>query len=85
MGLVSGVCEAEELPKVTSELVAKLLLGPPVAHALIKRLLNDGSVSTMAEALNAESTAQAVNTRSDDAREAREAFMAKREPKFAGS
>lgn len=85
IGLVSGVYEVEELPKVTSELVAKLLLGPPVAQALIKRLLNEGSVSTMAQALDAESTAQAVNTRSDDAREAREAFMEKREPRFTGS
>ena len=38
----------------------------------------------MAEALDAESAAQAINSGSADAREARDAFMAKRDPKFTG-
>jgi 2-(1,2-epoxy-1,2-dihydrophenyl)acetyl-CoA isomerase len=84
IGLINKVVETDQLEAGVESLVQRLLAGPPVAQALIKRLLNEGALSTMAEALDAESSAQAINSTSADAREARDAFMAKREPKFTG-
>ena len=84
LGLVNAVYEPDVLPTAVDDLVARVLAGPPVAQALIKRLLNAGSTSTMAQALDAESAAQAINIRSADAIEAREAFIAKRDANFTG-
>jgi 2-(1,2-epoxy-1,2-dihydrophenyl)acetyl-CoA isomerase len=84
LGLVNRVVEQDDLDKVVQELVDKLLAGPPVAQALIKRMLNDGGELTMAQALAAESAAQAINSGLSDAAEARRAFMEKRDPVFKG-
>lgn len=84
LGLVNRVVEPDELDGVVDGLADRLVAGPPVAQALIKRLLNDGALSTMAQALDAESVAQALNLASPDAAEARRAFMEKRTPSFTG-
>ncbi len=84
MGLINEVHEVDRIKGAVDDLVERLLAGPPVAQALIKRLLNDGALSTMSEALDAESSAQVVNIASGDAAEAREAFAAKRAPEFTG-
>ena len=84
IGLINEVYEPDEIEAAVDDLVERLVAGPPVALALIKRLLNDGALSTMSEALDAESTAQVVNQASADAAEARDAFVAKRAPKFTG-
>lgn len=84
IGLINQALEAGRLEAALQELIERLVAGPPVAQALIKRLLNDGALSTMSEALDAESAAQVINLASGDALEARDAFAAKREPKFTG-
>ena len=84
IGLINEVYESDEIEAAVDDLVERLVAGPPVALALIKRLLNDGALSTMSEALDAESAAQVVNQASADAAEARDAFVAKRAPKFTG-
>lgn len=82
IGLINEVLDEHVIDGRVKSLVEDLVAGPPVAQALIKKLLNSGSVSTMAEALDAESTAQAVNLTSPDALEARAAFMEKRPPRY---
>jgi len=84
IGLVNRVVEQDELDKVVQDVVDRLLSGPPVALSLIKRLLNEGGELTMAQALANESAAQAINSGSSDAAEARRAFMEKRDPVFTG-
>lgn len=84
LGLVNEVLEPEQLEVRLEQLVEKLVAGPPIAMALTKRLLNEGTMSSMAEALDAESAAQSINMLSEDAKEARDAFLAKREPRFSG-
>jgi enoyl-CoA hydratase/carnithine racemase len=84
MGLINEVHETDRIEGAVDDLVERLVAGPPVAQALIKRLLNDGALSTMSEALDAESAAQVVNMAGGDAAEARDAFQAKRAPKFTG-
>ncbi len=84
LGLINRVVSAEDLDKEVDDLVDRLVAGPPVALALVKRLLTDGAHSTMAEALDAEGMAQTINVASADAAEARQAFLDKREPSFTG-
>lgn len=82
IGLINEVVEEELMDDKVQSLVDDLAAGPLVAQVLIKKLLNAGSVSTMAEALEAESAAQVVNMMSPDASEARAAFMEKRPPRY---
>ena len=84
LGLVTQLVDATELEQRLEDLTERLMAGAPVAQALTKRLLNDGSAVTMAQALDAESAAQAINLRSSDAQEARSAFLEKRPPVFEG-
>ena len=85
LGLVNQLVEVEDLDSAVESLVERLLAASPMALAHVKRLLNDGIMSTMAEALDAEAVAQAVNSSSEDAKEARAAFAAKRPPVFTGN
>lgn len=84
MGLVNRVVPAEQLDETTAGLVRRLAAGPPLALGSTKRLLNDAFTATLDEALEAETRAQAVNLSSQDAREAVQAFLDKREPRFHG-
>lgn len=82
MGLINEVVDEAAIEGRVKTLVDGLVSGPQVAQALIKKLLNAGAASTMAEALDAESVAQVVNLLSPDAREARAAFEHKRPPNY---
>jgi enoyl-CoA hydratase/carnithine racemase len=56
-----------------------------MAQTLTKRLLNEGGLGTMAQALDREAQAQVVNVGTGDLVEARNAFVERRTPKFDGS
>jgi 2-(1,2-epoxy-1,2-dihydrophenyl)acetyl-CoA isomerase len=75
---------ADDLAKVTAEYAARLAALPPIQLSLSKRLLNQSFSVSMAEALEFEDTAQAMNFTSKDTAEAILAFLQKREPKFTG-
>lgn len=83
-GLVTWVTEPEELDAFVADLAARLAAGPPVALAQTKALLNASSERSLAQALEAEAGAQAVNSATADASAARTAFMERREPVFTG-
>ncbi len=84
IGIVNRVVPAGELSKIVGEMAARLAALPPVQLAISKRLLNQSFSVSMAEALEFEDTAQAMNFASKDTAEAMVAFFQKREPKFAG-
>lgn len=84
IGLISELVDDGALDARVADVIGRLLAAAPVAQTLVKRLLNQGTVSTMAEALEAESVAQSINLLSSDAREARDAFVEKRDPVFRG-
>ncbi len=84
LGLVHSVVEVEQLDIELASLVSRLKANPPIAAALSKRLLNDSFNVSLQQALEDEARAQTINDSLDDAVEARDAFLEKREPVFRG-
>lgn len=84
IGLVNRVVPVGDLDTFVAEWAGRLAEGPPLALSLSKALLDASMGRSMAEALEAEGQAQAVNLAAADAREAMAAFLEKRQPKFAG-
>jgi 2-(1,2-epoxy-1,2-dihydrophenyl)acetyl-CoA isomerase len=84
LGLVSkALPDAELLPYVRS--VAERLLGfSPTAVRNIKANLNDADTMSFTELLDRETERHIRSGETDDAREARSAFLEKRKPEFAG-
>src|SRR6478736_6870254 len=74
LGLVNAVVPVDELDAATQEVVDAIAGGPPVALSLTKRELDNASSSSLAQALEAEATAQSVNVQTDDMREALMAY-----------
>jgi enoyl-CoA hydratase/carnithine racemase len=85
IGLYNRVVATEELGQVTRELADRLARGPGFALAMTKELLNRELEVSLDTALEWEAQAQALCMQHPDYREAYEAFVEKREPKFKGS
>jgi enoyl-CoA hydratase/carnithine racemase len=84
IGLVNRVVPIAELDGFVADWVAQLAAGPPIALAQTKALLDRSGTATLAEALEAEATAQAVNFGTEDTAEAIGAFLQKRTPTYRG-
>jgi enoyl-CoA hydratase/carnithine racemase len=84
VGLVNRVLPDDELDAFVDEWARRLANGPPLALSMTKRLLHEGSKSTMADALANEARCQTVNFGTADTAEAIRAFSEKREPRFKG-
>ena len=85
IGLVNRVVDHELLGASVRELAARLANMAPLALAASKRLLNQSLAVSMAEAIEAENTAQALMASTRDTAEAILAFFERREPRFSGS
>ena len=84
MGLVNGVVAAEDLAAAAAELAGKLAAGPTVAYAGIKRALAVAATSDIETSLATEADVQAQCGKTDDHRNATEAFLAKQPVTFTG-
>jgi len=84
IGIVNRVVPATEIDAFVDDWSARLAAGPPLALSMSKRLLNQSSAVSLAQALEAEALAQNVNFQSTDTAEAMLAFVEKREPRFEG-
>lgn len=80
LGLVSWVCSEAELASFVADLAGRLAALPPLALAQTKSLLHQGARVSLAEALEGEARAQAVNLATEDAPAAFRAFMDKSDP-----
>jgi enoyl-CoA hydratase/carnithine racemase len=85
IGLYNRVVPAEELAAVTQEFAARMARGPAFALAMTKEMLNREMEVSLDTALEWEAQAQSVCMQHPDYREAYEAFVEKREPRFNGS
>jgi enoyl-CoA hydratase/carnithine racemase len=82
IGLYNRVVAAEELAQATHDLAARLARGPAFALAMTKEMLNRELDVSLDTALEWEAQAQAACMQHPDYREAYEAFVEKREPRF---
>ena len=82
VGLYNRVVSVDQLASTTREFAERLAEGPAFALAKTKEMLNRELFSSLDTALEAEALAQAICMQHPDYREAYEAFVAKRKPKF---
>jgi enoyl-CoA hydratase/carnithine racemase len=82
IGLYNRVVAAGELSAETLALARRLASGPSFALAMTKEMLNREMEVSLDTALEWEAQAQAICMQHPDYREAYEAFVEKREPKF---
>lgn len=82
IGLYNRVVPADELADATREFAARLARGPGFALAMTKEMLNREMEVSLDTALEWEAQAQATCMQHPDYREAYEAFVEKREPRF---
>jgi len=84
IGFVNQVVPVHDLDLAVDEIVQQVAAGPPIALSMTKRLLDNSASASLAQALEAEGTAQAVNFGTEDLSEALAAFVEKRPPDFRG-
>jgi enoyl-CoA hydratase/carnithine racemase len=82
IGLYNRVVPAGELATATRDFAVRLARGPAFALAKTKEMLNRELHMNLEAALECEAQAQAICMQHPDYREAYEAFVGKREPKF---
>lgn len=82
IGLYNRVVPGEQLATTTREFAERLAQGPAFAIARTKEMLNRELHMNLDASLEAEAQAQAICMKHPDYREAYEAFVAKRDPKF---
>jgi enoyl-CoA hydratase/carnithine racemase len=82
IGLYNQVVPSDQLAATTRELAERLAQGPAFALAKTKELLDREAHMNLEAALQCEAQAQAICMQHPDYREAYEAFVAKRAPKF---
>ncbi len=84
IGLLNRVLAHDELDAYVDDVAARLAAGPPIALGLTKRLLNEAKDISLAEAVEHEAMAQAVNGATSDMQNAIVAFREKRTATFEG-
>src|ERR1700704_3205808 len=82
IGLYNRVVPGDQLSAITREFAELLAQGPAFALAKTKELLDREANMNLDAALECEAQAQAICMKHPDYREAYEAFIAKRPPKF---
>lgn len=82
IGLYNRVVPGEQLEGTTREFAERLAAGPAFAVGKTKEMLNREMNMNLSAALECEAQAQAICMRHPDYREAYEAFVEKRKPKF---
>jgi 2-(1,2-epoxy-1,2-dihydrophenyl)acetyl-CoA isomerase len=83
-GLVHRVVEAERVAAEAQALAARLAAGPTAAYRAVKTVLATAATDRLEDTLALEARLQTELGRTDDHREAVEAFLAKRAPRFTG-
>jgi enoyl-CoA hydratase/carnithine racemase len=83
-GLVSQVVPDNELMSAARSLAARIVVNPPHAVRMTKRLLREGRMASLTAILEVSASAQALCHATADHREAVDAFLEKRKPRFTG-
>jgi 2-(1,2-epoxy-1,2-dihydrophenyl)acetyl-CoA isomerase len=83
-GLVNRIVADAELDGAVAALAGKLAKGPSAAYGYIKQNINFAETASLPDVLSAEALANARASQTHDAKEAVQAFLEKRLPKFEG-
>ena len=84
LGLVTWTKPAAELDAFVDEITARIVSLPPIALAQTKELINASASRTLAQQIDEEARAQAVNYATEDTPRAMAAFRDKSTPEFTG-
>jgi 2-(1,2-epoxy-1,2-dihydrophenyl)acetyl-CoA isomerase len=84
LGLANWVVEPDELADKTLEIATRLASGPTVAYRYMKENLNRAMAGEIDDCLDLEVTHHVHASFTEDHREAAQAFVEKREPRFKG-
>jgi enoyl-CoA hydratase/carnithine racemase len=84
-GMLNHLVESEKLEETTRELCAKIIARPPLVQWIGKRIMRTALDTTMEATMVLTSNASPILQHSDDAKEARKAFVEKRKPAFKGN
>lgn len=84
LGLTTYVCEPEELQDKARELAVRLANGPTVAYRYMKENLNRAISGDIDDCLDLEVTHHIHTGKTEDHKEAAQAFVDKRDPVFKG-
>jgi len=84
LGLVNRVVSADTLAKEAEAYVREIAASPPLPVSLTKALINRAEETPLETSLEREAQAQATAIESEDHREAIEAYLENRPPRFTG-
>ena len=84
LGLVNRVVSADTLKKEAEAYVREIAASPPLPVSLTKALINRAEETPLETSLEREAQAQATAIESEDHREAIEAYLENRPPRFTG-
>ncbi len=85
MGMISQVCNDNELHELAMQMGMSLAQAPTLGLALVKRAIYASANNCLDEQLDLERDLQGIAGRSNDYREGVSAFMEKREPNYKGN
>jgi 2-(1,2-epoxy-1,2-dihydrophenyl)acetyl-CoA isomerase len=84
LGLVNRVVPAASLMAETAALAKRIASGPAIAYSYMKANINAALTADLRTLLDREAVGQALTGRTEDHKEAVQAFLEKRQPTFKG-
>jgi len=83
-GLLNHLYSSDELEEKTRELCARIIKSPPLVQWISKRIMRTSMDTSMEATMQLTANASGILDKSEDGREARRAFLEKREPHYKG-
>jgi 2-(1,2-epoxy-1,2-dihydrophenyl)acetyl-CoA isomerase len=83
--MLNHLVPSDKLEETTRELCARIIARPPLVQWISKRIMRTALDTTMEATMVLTSNASPILQHSDDAKEARKAFVEKREGQFKGT
>jgi enoyl-CoA hydratase/carnithine racemase len=84
-GMLNHLVASDKLEETTRELCSRIIARPPLVQWIGKRIMRTALDTTMEATMVLTSNASPILQHSDDAKEARKAFVEKRQPRFKGA
>ena len=84
-GMLNHLVSSEELEQTTRDLCERIIAQPPLVQWISKRVMRASLDSSLETTMTLTSNAGGILQSSDDAKEARQAFVEKRKPQFRGT